>query len=415
MPSEQTATLLNSGRAFFPALISAIEQARISVALESYIFDFNGVGEQVALALCAAAQRGVRVQVLVDGIGTPPLTVLWREKFASSGVSFMHYKPLGRIGLLIPSRWRRLHRKLCVIDHRVAFCGGINIVDDWYDPNYGAMTAPRLDFALQLTGPVVQAIAFHMAQLWRVANSKRAILGDAAMSDFGRISERKGLIRAIKVPRWLSYLARRNRLGHVSKQADQSTHQLLLRDNWRNRRTIERAYLSAIAGAKADITLANAYFLPSKALRLALIRAAKRGVSVRLLLQGRYEYFMPFHATRAVYLSLLTAGVQIFEYTPSFLHAKVAVVDAYGPYPWTTVGSSNLDPLSLLLAKEANVAVTGSEIAMRLHVSLDEAITHHAYQVQLTEWGRTTIWQQFLSTLAYAVMRAILFVTGKRY
>lgn len=152
----------------------------------------------------------------------------------------------------------------------------------------------------------------------------------------------------------------------------------MLRDNLLHRRHIERAYRKAIGAAREEIIIANAYFLPGRKLRQALIEAVRRGVRVRLLLQGRYEYFMQYHAVRTVYGSLLAAGVEIHEYSASFLHAKVAVIDADshlpGAKPWATVGSSNLDPLSLLLAREANVVVEDATFAADLRQRLLEAM-----------------------------------------
>lgn len=415
--TEQSYVLLNSGQAFFPVLLQAIEKAQSSVALETYIFDFNGVGARVAQALCDAADRGIQVRVLADGLGTPSLPAIWRNSFARSGVAFMLYRPVGTLGLLFPRRWRRLHRKLCVIDQEVAFCGGINILDDRHDPNHGALSAPRLDFALQIQGPMVQAIAFESDALWRTSGGP--LPPDARRVDEDPISALARGKRALSqtkatLRRWAHPLqGRKTRLSNETGHAQ--TGQLLLRDNLRYRRSIERAYLSAIAGAKNDITLANAYFLPGKPLRLALVRAAQRGVKVRVLLQGRYEYFMQYYAARAVYLNLLNAGVEIFEYEPSFLHAKVAVVDAHGAQPWATVGSSNLDPLSLLLAREANVVVTGLGVPQQLHDQLQQAIDHASRQVYRAELNQASRGRKLLNWVAYTLMRTALFLTGNRY
>jgi cardiolipin synthase len=415
-PTLQSYVLLNSGKAFFPALVAAIEAARVSVSLETYLFDFNGAGGQVALALCAAAKRGIVVRVLVDGIGTPPLSAMWHEQLLTSGVAFVFYKPMGRLGLLTPNHWRRLHRKLCVVDRQVAFCGGINILDDWYDPNHGPLAAPRLDFALQMTGPIAEAIAFHTDQLWRSAGEKSdAGVEGTKTGNAKQYSGQMVLKRTKDAFMRLSDTAKRQRLRKTQKGPDQSSSRLLLRDNLLHRRTIERAYLTAIASAKTEVVLANAYFLPGQSLRLALARAVKRGVRVRVLLQGRYEYFMQFHAARAAYLSLLNAGVEIYEYTPSFLHAKVAVIDPDGAQCWATVGSSNLDPLSLLLAREVNVVITGCGIPLQLFDILVQAMDQDARQVQLIELNRASLWQKCLNRAAYALMRAALFLTGHRY
>ena len=140
----------------------------------------------------------------------------------------------------------------------------------------------------------------------------------------------------------------------------------MIRDNLRYRRDIERAYLAAIRTAKREIVIANAYFFPGVRFRRALIAAANRGVTVTLLLQGRVEYRLLHYASRALYGQLLDAGVGIAEYHRSFLHAKVAVVDDH----WATVGSSNIDPYSLLMAREANVFVRDAEFADQLRLEL---------------------------------------------
>ncbi|MDQ6881745.1 MAG: phospholipase D-like domain-containing protein, partial [Pseudomonadota bacterium] len=144
--------LLQGSREMFPALIDAIDGARTEVRLETYIFDFTATGADVAYALERAARRGVDVMVVVDGFGTPTIPPSWAERFAQAGVKWRAYAPPGRFGVLWPGNWSRMHRKLCVVDGEVAFCGGINILDDFHDPVYGRLEHPRLDFALRVTG-----------------------------------------------------------------------------------------------------------------------------------------------------------------------------------------------------------------------------------------------------------------------
>jgi cardiolipin synthase len=159
------------------------------------------------------------------------------------------------------------------------------------------------------------------------------------------------------------------------------------------------------------VLISNAYFLPGGRLRRALIEAARRGVRVRLLLQGRYEYFMQYHAARSVYLDLLQAGVEVYEYATSFLHAKVAVIDGR----WSTVGSSNLDPLSLLLAREANVVIEDEHFARILQDRLEQAIAGHGRAVHLQDYSRRPWRERLMNKLAYTLMRMALFITGHRY
>ena len=156
---------------------------------------------------------------------------------------------------------------------------------------------------------------------------------------------------------------------------------------------------------------ANAYFVPGGKLRKGLIHAAQRGVRVRLLLQGRYEYFMQYHATRPVYGALLAAGVEIHEYSVSFHHAKVAVIDGH----WATVGSSNLDPLSLLLAREANVVLDDVAFAQDLRARLEHAMVQGGVRVDPAAYANRPWRQRFLDRVAFGVMRILLFLNGKRY
>jgi cardiolipin synthase A/B len=186
---------------------------------------------------------------------------------------------------------------------------------------------------------------------------------------------------------------------------------LLLRDNLRNRAVIERAYLRAIGRAREEIIIANAYFVPGGRMRRALVNAARRGVQVHLLLQGRYEYFMQYYAARPVFGALLRAGVRIHEYAPSFLHAKVAVIDGR----WATIGSSNLDPLSLLLAREANVVVDDARFARRLRERLLEAMTSEGTAMDPAAFERRPPLQRVKERLALVLMRLLLVIQGKKY
>jgi cardiolipin synthase len=177
------------------------------------------------------------------------------------------------------------------------------------------------------------------------------------------------------------------------------------RDSVRHRRDIEQAYLQAIFDARAEIILANAYFLPGRAFRKALKSAATRGVRVVVLLQGRVEYWLQHHATRELYGELLAAGIEIYEYQASFLHAKVAVVDS----EWATVGSSNIDPFSLFLAKEANLVVRDAGFARQLRASLLEEIGQCAGRIQTQQ---VDLFSRALSRVSYALIRWAIGLLG---
>ena len=390
--------LLQGAQELFPALIRAMDCAQVAIQLETYIFDVTGSGAGVAAALVRAAQRGVPTCVLVDGFGTAPAPPDWMARFQQAGVHYRVYSPLGRFGLLLPQRWQRLHRKLCVVDRQILFCGGINVLDDFYDPNHGTLAAPRFDFAVQLRGRLVTQASDTMEKLWQrmqaVSDIRHHHLSDA--------------LRALRAASAAHRAARQPPPGRMRAV-------LVLRDNVRHRARIEKAYLRAIGLARVEIIIANAYFLPGRKLRRALILAAQRRVRVRLLLQGRYEYFMQYHAARPVYGALLAAGVEIHEYAPSFLHAKVAVIDALTTHPWATVGSSNLDPLSLLLAREANVMIEEARFAQNLRQHLVRAMESAGQLIAPARYALRPWRKRVLDWVAFGIMRAALWVAGKNY
>ena len=393
LQAGHTLQLLEGTREFFPALIAAMDAAQHEIHFETYIFDFTGSGAAVAQALERAAARGVRTCVAVDGLGTGRAPDDWAHRLARAGVHWRVYSPVNSLVLLLPTRWRRLHRKLCVVDGQVAFCGGINVLDDFHDPSAGRLEAPRLDFAVRITGPLVADVHRTVITLWRRLQ---------AVHDLRRSRLHQAMQDLADVPP----------SPPPAVNASAGVHAvLLLRDNLANRKRIERAYLKAIGSARQEIVIANAYFIPGRKLRNALVRAAQRGVRVQLLLQGRYEYFMQYHASRPVYGMLLDAGVEIHEYAPSFLHAKVAVIDGH----WATVGSSNLDPLSLLLAREANVVIEDAAFAQQLVQRLQHAMHSEGESMEMGRYGQRPWLQRCKERLAMGVMRLGLLITGNRY
>ena len=416
--------LLKGSEALFPALVQAIERARTEVLLETYIFDFQRSALDVAEALAAAAQRGVAVRIVVDGVGTGDVPPAWQAQWRAAGVEWRVFNPARGWRLLLPKRWRRLHRKLCVVDRHTAFCGGINLLDDYFDPNHGTLEEPRFDFAVQIEGPLVADMHDTMARVWARLEVKREAKQADLPGAIEAVLEAAHAGTDMRDERMKSHVDRPRggaaggapdpeRNGAPDPEREGALASLVLRDNVRFRRSIEGNYRLAIALARSEILIANAYFIPGVQLQRALLRAAKRGVRVTLLLQGKYEYFMQYHASRAVYGVMLDAGIEIIEYGASFLHAKVAVMDAAGG-ALSTVGSSNLDPLSLLLAREANVFVRDDAFAAELRGHLMEAIAH-GRRVAPDAHTRWPMLVRGRNWLAYAAMRALLSVSGKRY
>ncbi|KWW36030.1 Cardiolipin synthase B [Cupriavidus metallidurans] len=382
--------LLSNGQEYFPALIEAIDAARVHVVLETYIYADDAVGARVTDALIRAAQRGVDVRLVVDGFGAGDMPATLASRLRDGGVHLEVFRPV-RGFKLARRHLRRLHRKMAVIDDNVAFVGGINIIDDH---NYGPLempeVGPRYDFAVRVRGPLVAQIALASARLWFRMAQQRGLRETATA-----FAEVETLTTAARQAR------REHHAGGVAAA-------LLLRDNLRNRRTIEREYLYALGAARHDVIIANAYFLPGTKMRRALLACRERGVRVRLLLQGMVEYRLQHFATHALYARLLEAGIEIYEYEASFLHAKVAVIDN----SWATVGSSNLDPFSLLLAREANVAVYDPGFAGVLRARLERAMAQRSARVVPEIHARLPRLRRFANWAAYYVLRLGVVIAG---
>lgn len=369
--------LLSNGATFFPELLQAIDAAQVAVYLETYIFAADETGRQVATALARAAQRGVAVHLLVDGFGSKDSFGELKQGLLDAKVQVLVYNPKISPFAMRRSSLRRLHRKLAVIDRQVAFIGGINILDDL---NVPGQMAPRYDYAVRIEGELLPALLAEAESLW------------------GRVA-------------WVNFRWRwrhREQLAPAGAIDGNQRAALVVRDNLHHRFDIENAYHEAIAQAKEEIIIASAYFFPGRRFRRALRQAAARGVRVVLLLQGRMEYLLLHYATRALYGPLLAVGIEIHEYHKSFLHAKVAVIDGH----WATVGSSNIDPFSLLLAREANIIVDDPRFAQELSASLRHHMEDGALVVEKTMWYRQPLWLRVFIWGAYGIARVLLGLAG---
>jgi len=356
--------LLETGSEYFPALIEAIGAAVLEVRLEAYIFEDDSTGRKVAAAMADAVRRGVSVHVMVDGFGSHGFMQKLGARLSADGVEVLIYGPDVSPFTLRRQRLRRLHRKLVTIDGRIAFVGGINVIDDSDAPG---RLLPRYDYAVRIEGPLLAPIYASMRHLWQLVS-------------WARFRHRFGT-------------AKRHPAAAIVR--GEIAAAFLIRDNLRHRRDIEEAYLDAINTAHSEVLLANAYFLPGRRFR-------------HVLLQGQSDHLLLHFATQALYSALLSAGVRIYEYRKSFLHAKVAVVDGN----WATVGSSNIDPFSLLLAREANVMVKNTDFADVLLVSLNRALLLGAVEVRREDWGRKSLLIRMTNWLAYTAVRLLIGISG---
>lgn len=325
MHSKNHITLLRDSEALFQAIEAAMDEAVHEIYMESYIFKNDHSGRRIADALRRAASRGVKTHLLIDAFGSNNLPQTLIDYLENGGVMVRKFQPKISPWTFRRRRLRHLHRKIVVVDLKLAFVGGMNIHDQTLTPE---QNESHYDFAVSIHGPLVKSIYTSCCQIW--AQVTRTRLHSAL--------RRKKTINPPK-----------------TQSPDAVSASFLVRDNVRHRRDIESAYLQAIDQAHTEIIIANAYFLPGLTFRHALCAAARRGVRVVLLLQGKMDHRLFHFATQALYGNFLDAGIEIYEHHKAFLHAKVAVIDSH----WATVGSSNLDPFSLLLAlKRMSLLIT---------------------------------------------------------
>ncbi|MBD1590058.1 cardiolipin synthase ClsB [Pseudomonas typographi] len=361
--------LLINGDDFFPRVFAAIEAAREEVLVETFIFRDDAVGCALQAALITAAQRGVYVEVLVDGYGSDDLSATVISALAEAGVKLLAFDPRRRLLGMRTNLFRRLHRKIVVVDGQVGFVGGINFCAD-HVADYGPMA--KQDYAVQVRGAIVTAL-------------------------------RQATLKLMDETRHAPRLAPPSPACDVPLQPDSTAARiaLALRDNQAHRDDIEEQYLTAIEHARERIVIANAYFFPSYQLLRALRDAARRGVQVTLLLQGVPDMPLVRLCSRLLYNYLLNDGVTVREYTERPLHAKVALVDHH----WATVGSSNLDPLSLSLNLEANLFIDDHAFNQRLHEHLHALIEQHSKAVTLQRVLRGYWWRAPLIFLCFHFLR----------
>ncbi|HET9643929.1 MAG TPA: cardiolipin synthase ClsB [Burkholderiaceae bacterium] len=353
--------LLENGEQYYPAVFDAIRQARQEVIIETFILFEDKVGLQLHQVLLEAARRGVSVEMLVDGFGSPDLSDDFLASLHDAGVRLRSFDPRPRLfGLLRTNLFRRMHRKIVVVDGEVAFVGGINFSAD-HLADYGPEA--KQDYASRVTGPVV-----------------------AQIHDF--------VVAQIRSP------AVRHVFPTPAPTGDAEI-MFVTRDNSRHRDDIERQYRAAIRVARHEVIIANAYFFPGYRLLKTLLQAARRGVRVRLILQGQPDMRIVKVAAQTLHGELLAAGVEIHEYCKRPLHGKVALVDDR----WATIGSSNLDPLSLSLNLEANLMTRDRSFIEALKTNLEELMANDCSAIQRQASDRAGLLQALLTTIAYHLTR----------
>jgi len=377
--SIHTLKLLEGGKNYFERIEEVLTAAKKSIYLEVYIFSGDSQAKKIVDILCAAAKQGVEVKLIVDWLGSSPFQ--FEAELMAAGVDLNYYNPawFGPLG------FSRTHRKLVVVDEAIAFVGGVNVCDDTKDAVGNQLAGARWDLALEVTGAIVEKVHATFLRQWQRLQPKAL--------------HPKNILKRIleqELP-WSSshFLG----LRHGNKEG----LAFIARDNLHHRRDIERAYLKAIGQARDEIWLVTPYFLPGRRLRRALINAAKRGVSVNLLL-GRDEFRVLNWAVPSLYGQLLAANIAIYEYPKALLHTKAMVVDRR----WATLGSSNCDHLSFLLNHEANLIIRNHSVIKEIRWKIADQATDNGVKVEPNVYAQRSYFEKVFNWVAYMFVRVVM-------
>jgi len=365
--------LLRNGSQAFPEMLTTIARAQQQVLLEMYWFDSDSIGRRFAAALAAAAQRGVEVAIIYDAVGSMGASQDMFDALLQAGARVIEFNPIApwKRRFRLSKLTRRDHRKLLIVDGQTGFIGGINIADQWLGRDEGG--AGWRDDMVRIAGPAVAGLSDCFARSWaRLRGQELKQVG------FGR-----------EAPPAVS---RRSPYGQPVRVLGQ---QFL-----RAQRQISRAYLHYLRRAERRIFIANSYFVPDGRVLRALAQAARRGVDVRIIVPGQSDVEIVRHASRAVWGRLLRAGVRIFEWDESVLHAKSAVVDGR----WSTTGTFNFDYLSLRLNLEVNLSVLDEQFAQALEASF-LADFAQCREVSRVDFRFRPLGQRLLEFIAYRLRK----------
>lgn len=368
-------TLLENGEGFYPRVFTAIANARTEVVLETFILFEDKVGRQLQEALIAAARNGAQVDITIDGWGSPGLSPGFLGALTDAGVRVHVFDPGPRPFGWRPQFFRRMHRKIVVVDREVAFVGGINYSAD-HLADYGPEA--KQDYAVEVRGPLV-------AEIHRFCH--------AALAEGQRYQRTQR--------QWWRWRKQLRATPEDLPAAGSADALFVVRDNGAHANDIERHYRIALRSARQRVVIANAYFFPGYRFMKELRRAARRGVDVRLILQGEPDMAFVKTAASMLYHQLLRAGVRIYEYCDRPLHGKVALMDD----DWSTVGSSNLDPMSLSLNLEANVIIRDRAFNQELSRRMDQLMCDSCNQVTAESIGELKGLGLVRSFLAYHFTR----------
>lgn len=356
-----TVRLLKNGAEAFPAMLRAIDQAVTSIVLEMYIVTDDATGREVRSHLAAAAGRGADVRVLVDAVGSWALPEDFWDELTGAGGRVKRFRPVSS-GLFL----FRNHRKLLLVDERIAYIGGLNVSDEYYRGRDGA--APWRDNALELTGYELVRLRRSFGRMWLRADAP---------------------VRAARLIMRRAY-GLRPRPGQRIRFFESGPEDPL--------HSVRKGYRQIIGGATASIDLAMGYFFPHGRLLRALKRAARHGIRVRVLLPQQSDVPLAQWAARGLYGRLLRAGIEVWEYRPTMLHAKMAVIDDS-----VITGSANMDIRSGRINYELVVVVRDEALAGQARADFERDLAE-SERVTLADWRERPLVQRIKERLSAWVL-----------
>lgn len=350
--------LLVDGPQTHKAMLDAMARARDHINIDTYILDAGEIGDKLADLLARKVKQGVKVHLMYDSVGSIKTPKDYFQKLRGAGVAVCEFNPVQELDKVN----NRNHRKITVVDGRIAFTGGVNISETYAS---GSGVARRhqdqekdkkdgwRDTHVEVQGPVV-------------AQFQRLFLDGWALQDCGPWAEAQ-------------YFPKLEPLGSKSMQVVRS-------DPGSEKSEMYLALLSAVANARSRVWLTFGYFVPDPGAKKALMEAARRGVDVRIVLPGFSDFWAPVYAARSHYGELLESGVRIYEWHEALMHAKTAVIDS----AWSSVGSTNLDWRSFLHNDEVNAVVLGTEFGERMRAAFDNDVAN-SEEIMLEQWQRRSI------------------------
>lgn len=356
LTSGNDVRLLQDGPGTYQAMFAAIQAAQDHINMETYILDDDDVGQRFAQALIEKQQQGVQVNLIHDSVGTHNTPAEFFKRLEESGIQLLEFNPINPLSAR--KEWelnQRDHRKLLIVDGRIAFLGGINISSVYSGGSFKQRTRPLTDINptwrdtdIQLQGPVVAELQKLFLATWKKQNGKP-------------LAEKNYFPKPVNAGRQV--------VRAIGSSPDEPYS------------LIYSTLLSAIGSAETSVHLTNAYFVPDPQLLSYLEAAAQRGVDVKLILPSQTDSWLVFHAGRGYYEQLLRAGVGIYERRGVILHSKTALIDGV----WATVGSTNLDWRSFLHNHELNAVVLGTEFGKQLQTMFDKDLAA-SEKISLEQW-----------------------------